>query len=66
MWVTEYIDEIQKKLITDYGFKAGPNGLPANVPDGVYPMKIEGKLDKVRIENGRIYCCNFEEEEADV
>ena len=31
-----------------------------NIPDGEYPMTIDGKLDKVRIKNGYISCCNFE------
>jgi hypothetical protein len=56
-----YIDEIKKQFISVYGFKENPEkpGLPMDVPDGEYPMEIEGKIDKVRIENGKIYCCNF-------
>lgn len=61
--MTDYIKKIQKKFITQYKFKENPNspGLPMDVPDGEYPMKIDGKLDNVRIENGKIHCCNFEE-----
>ncbi len=29
------------------------------IPDGVYPMTIDGKLDKVEIREGKIYCCRF-------
>lgn len=31
-----------------------------NIPDGEYPMEIDGKVDNVRIVNGTISCCNFE------
>lgn len=56
-----YIAKIQQKLIDQYGLTArvdGP-GIPAHVPDGDYPMEINGKLDRVRIVNGFIHCCNF-------
>ena len=58
----EYISAIQKKLIEEYGFKERPDmpGVPADVRDGTYPMKIKGKLDHVRIEDGKIHCCNFD------
>lgn len=57
-----YIDEIKRQFISVYGFKENPKipGVPMGVPDGEYPMKIGEKTDKVRIENGKIYCCNFE------
>ena len=41
MWMTEYIQEIQKKLITEYKFEKGSNGCPIDVPDGSYPMIID-------------------------
>ncbi len=52
-----YIAEIQRQLAEVYGF------LPdmSNVPDGDYPMTIDGKLDRVVIKDGMISCCNFEE-----
>jgi len=59
MWMTEYIQEIQKLLIDKYGFERGSNGCPQNVPDGEYPMKIDGKLDQVNIKDGKISSCNF-------
>ena len=62
MWMTSYITEIQKQLIEKYGFKEHPKqpGIPLDVPDGDYPMTIDGKLDKVRVVDGKIWCCNFE------
>jgi hypothetical protein len=59
----EYIDEIKRQFIAEYGFAENPEkpGVPLDVPDGEYPMTINGKLDNVRIVNGMIYCCNFEE-----
>lgn len=32
-----------------------------NIPDGDYPMTINGKLDNVKLMNGFISCCNFDE-----
>lgn len=60
MRMLQYISEIQRKLIDEYGFaeRADAPGVPASVPDGEYPMMIDGKLDYVRIEGGRISCCN--------
>lgn len=60
-----YIGLIQKKFITQYGFKAGKNGCPQNVPDGYYPIKIHGKLDHVRIKDGHIHCCRWDKDEKD-
>jgi hypothetical protein len=61
MWMTAYIDEIKRQLISEYGFPELMPGIPMDVPDGEYPMTIEGKVDRVRIENGRIYCCNYDD-----
>ncbi|QQG45583.1 MAG: hypothetical protein HYW89_01505 [Candidatus Sungiibacteriota bacterium] len=64
MWMTDYIREIKRQFVEVYGFKPLPNSTKheynVEVPDGEYPMTIDGKLDKVRIENGGISCCNFE------
>lgn len=62
MWMTDYIREIQRKFVSQYGFAERPNapGLPVDVPDGEYPMTIDGKLDHVRVEDGKISCCNFD------
>jgi len=46
-----------------YGSKENPEKpevpMPG-VPDGVYPMEIDGKINNVRIENDKIFCCNFD------
>jgi hypothetical protein len=41
-----YINEIQRQLITVYGFPENPAkpGLPMNVKDGTYPMTINGEV----------------------
>lgn len=54
-----YINEIQQRFITDYGFKKGENGCPKDVPDGAYPMMVQERLDLVIVTNGKIWCCNF-------
>ena len=50
-----------RPILTEYGFPAKPGepNLPDNVPDGEYPMVLDGKLDLVRIERGKINCTNF-------
>jgi hypothetical protein len=62
MQMLEYISAIQRKLVSQYGFKerADAPGIPAQVPDGKYPMEIDGKLDRVVVKNGKIHCCNFD------
>jgi hypothetical protein len=30
------------------------------IPDGEYPMTIDGRLDRVRLVGGKIRCGNFE------
>jgi len=65
MWMTSYIKEIKKHLRDDYNFV--PDGYNEDeplfenvkIPDGEYPMTIEGKLDNVTITNGRISCCKW-------
>ena len=61
MWMSTYIQKIQKQFITTYKFKENPKkrGLPIHVPDGEYPMKINGKVDNVHVKNGKIACLNF-------
>lgn len=62
MWMTDYIREIQRQLIAIYNFPENPEmpGLPMDVPDGEYPMTIDGKLDYVKVEGGNISCCHFD------
>lgn len=69
MWMTDYIREIKRQLRDVHGFKPSDRSTEVelvfdDLPDGEYPMTIEGKLDQVRIENGKINCCNFNETEA--
>lgn len=63
MWMTTYIREIQRQLVEVYGYPERPDlpGVPVSVPDGDYPMTIEGQVDRVRIIDGKIRCCNFDE-----
>jgi hypothetical protein len=69
MWMTAYINAIKRGFRDIHGFK--PTGgteqepLFNNIPDGEYPMEIEGKTDYVRIVNGTINCCNFKEEKSE-
>jgi len=63
MWMTDYIREIQKQLVSRYGFPPNNEGLPTAVPDGDYPMEIDGKLDHVQVIDGKIHCCRFVDEE---
>jgi len=61
MWMTQYIQEIQRQFVEKYKFPVNEKGLPKDVPDGEYPMFIQGRLDNVKIIKGLINCCNFEE-----
>lgn len=50
-----YVAECQRQLLTTYGFPAKPGHptLPDDgVPDGIYPMIIDGRLDFTRIVDG--------------
>ena len=57
----EYIRLVKCGLRDVHGFVARP-GEPANdpcfdlIPDGEYPLQIHGREDRVRLENGRIIC----------
>lgn len=66
MDMLDYITEIQRKLIEQYDFPENPDkpGLPMGVTDGDYPMEIDGKLDHVKVINGKINCCNFDPQPA--
>ena len=56
----EYIREVKRQLRDQYKFK--PTGGTKedqtfdHIPDGVYPMLVRGRMDKVRIEGDRIIC----------
>lgn len=55
----QYIREIKTQLATVHGFK--PIGAEDGVlvfdvvPDGIYPVTIEGEIDEIKIENGTIF-----------
>lgn len=62
-----YIIQIKRKLHAQYGFGplielGGGDCSIAKVPDGLYPMEIDGKIDHVKIINGYIHCHNFIED----
>ena len=64
MSMLEYIRAVKIGLRDQHGFTPDrvENGEPLfnHIPDGEYPMTIDGKRDRVRIVNGYINCCNFE------
>jgi len=63
MWMSDYMREIKKQFRDRYGFipsrTVGGEPCFEHLPDGEYPMKIDGKVDYVRIVEGTISCCNF-------
>lgn len=63
MWMTDYIKAVKRGLRDVYGFEPLPGSTKQepllNPPDGVYPMKINRKMDYVEIKNDAIHCCRF-------
>lgn len=57
-----YIAEIQRQLVEVYGFPRRTDVTQCvpqdGVPDGHYPMTINGKVDHVYIDGGHIFCGN--------
>ena len=65
MWMTDYIRAVKKGLRDEHGFtpregSSEDDPVFDKVPDGEYPMTIEGRIDHVRIVNGGINCGNFD------
>lgn len=64
MWMTDYIRAVKRGLRDEHGFKPKDGSTQdeplLEVPDGKYPMTIDGKVDNVCITDGKIFCCNFE------
>ena len=64
MWCFNYIKEVKRQLHTKYKFKpsriVGNEYCFDNIPNGVYPMKIEGKIDYVKMVDGVIKYCDWE------
>jgi hypothetical protein len=60
--VLEYIAKVQRAFIEQKGFREDPNkpGIPLEVRNGTYLLRIDGKLDLVKIKRGKIYCQNFD------
>ena len=63
--MTDYIRAIRVQLRDKYNFtpiegSTETEPLFESIPDGEYPMEINGKTDKVRVENGKLHCCNFD------
>jgi hypothetical protein len=71
MWMTDYIRAVKRGFRDQHGF--GPTGgtnddpifADGTIPDGEYPMEIDGKIDRVRLVDGSIDCCNFEPKASD-
>lgn len=63
MWMTNYLSEIKRQFRDVYKFQ--PSGGTENeplfdsIPDGYYPMVIDGKTDYVKINGENINCCIF-------
>jgi len=64
MFMLQYVAAVKRGFRDVHGFT--PSGgtehepLFNNIPDGEYPMEIDGKLDRVRLIDGRLSMCNFE------
>jgi hypothetical protein len=62
MWMTSYISEIKRQFRDKYKFvpSGGTEQEPLfdSIPDGTYPMEIDGKMDYVVIKGDSISCCN--------
>lgn len=62
--MTQYISEIKRQFRDNYLFipTGGTDNDPifSNIPDGIYPMLIDGQVDNVKITNNSISCCNFQ------
>jgi hypothetical protein len=61
MWMTSYVDQIKRKFIDQYGFPENPDQpgcVLGEVPDGDYPMTIDGKSLIVTIKGGMINFAN--------
>lgn len=67
MWMTYYIQAVKREFENTYHF-IPTGGTPSeptfdNIPDGEYPMIINGRTDNVRVADNKLYVCNFPYEE---
>jgi hypothetical protein len=57
MWMTDYVREVKRQLRDVYGLTPSreEGGEPCfeNVPDGIYPMVVDGRSDNVVVNEGR-------------
>lgn len=66
MWMTEYVRKIKQGFRDRYGYEPVEQRgddlrfAEGQIPDGEYPMEIDGKVDKVKMIDGKINCCNFD------
>ena len=64
MSMIQYIKSVKQGFRDQHGFT--PSGgtdddpLFESIPDGDYPMTINGKTDNVKITGGTISCCNWD------
>lgn len=69
MMMTDYIRAVKMRLLTTFPetctlLEQQGEEVIISLPDGVYPIEIEGKIDYVAIERDRIFCCNRSEADA--
>lgn len=64
MWMTEYMLYVKRGLHDQHNIQptGGTESEPLfeMIPDGIYPMTIDGKLDYVIFKDQRISCCNYD------
>lgn len=53
-----YLDTVQRRLVDHYGFPERWLHASHPVPDGEYPVVIDGRCDLVIIDDGRVSCEN--------
>ncbi|MEN9341833.1 MAG: hypothetical protein RIQ54_89 [Candidatus Parcubacteria bacterium] len=65
MWMTDYVRAVKRGLRDKYGFKPQDGSSEdeplLDIPDGEYPLLIDGAIDYIRVTDGSLYCCNFKE-----
>lgn len=66
MWWLKYIAEVKRGFRDIHGLTptGGTEQDPTfdNIPDGEYLMEINGKMDRVRVTDDRLFMCNFDED----
>jgi len=68
MWMADYSNAVRRALRDKHGFvpTGGTDDCPLfdEVPDGTYPVEIEGRIDDIKVVDGHISCCNFRKGEV--